>query len=92
MPRSLEDYAADLRRSLDVRAVYTDLDGTMLGPGGSFVHAPDRSFTTEPMQVLGAALERGIDVVPATGRSLRGLLGDSLLAVVLYGSRARGDG
>lgn len=77
MPLSLEEHARDLRRSLDVRAVYTDLDGTMLGPAGAFTRAPDGSLTAEPMEVLMGALERRIDVVPATGRSLRGLIGDA---------------
>jgi phosphoglycolate phosphatase len=77
MPRRLAEHAHDLRLRLDVRAVYTDLDGTMLGPGGAFTRAPDGSPTMEPMEVLMAALEHGIDVVPATGRSLRGLIGDA---------------
>ncbi len=77
MPRRLEEHAHDLRLRLDVRVVYTDLDGTMLGPAGAFTRAPDGSLTTEPVESLQAALERGIDVVPATGRSLRGLIGDA---------------
>lgn len=77
MVRSLEEHAAELRSALNVRVVYTDLDGTMLGPGGSFLRSSDRSLTMEPTETLMAALERGIDVVPATGRSLRGLLGDA---------------
>ena len=77
MPRLLAEHAHDLRLRLDVRAVYTDLDGTMLGPGGAFTRAPDGSLTMEPLEVLMAALEREIDVVPATGRSLRGLIGDA---------------
>jgi hydroxymethylpyrimidine pyrophosphatase-like HAD family hydrolase len=77
MPRGLEEHAHDLRLSLDVRVVYTDLDGTMLGPAGAFTRALDGSLTTEPVGALMAALARGIDVVPATGRSLRGLIGDA---------------
>jgi hydroxymethylpyrimidine pyrophosphatase-like HAD family hydrolase len=77
MPRGLQEHAHDLRLSLDVRVVYTDLDGTMLGPAGAFTRAPDGSLTTEPVGALMAALARGIDVVPATGRSLRGLIGDA---------------
>ncbi|MGH2785684.1 MAG: HAD family hydrolase [Actinomycetota bacterium] len=77
MARSLEENVSDLRRRLDVRVIYTDLDGTMLGPAGAFNRAPDGSLTGEPMATLTAALERSIDVVPATGRSLRGLIGDA---------------
>src|SRR5438132_145187 len=77
VPRPLEDHAADLRSELSVRAVYTDLDGTMLGRGGAFVRRPDGALTSETTKTLIVALELDIDVVPATGRSLRGLLGDA---------------
>ncbi len=73
----LADAASDLRRRLEVAVVYTDLDGTMLGPGGAFNRGPDGVLTAEPMESLLAALERRIDIVPATGRSLRGLTGDA---------------
>lgn len=76
-PKALEAHAATLRDALAVRVVYTDLDGTMLGRGGSFVRDPDGTLDPEPTTMLLAALERGIDVVPSTGRSLRGLLGDA---------------
>jgi hydroxymethylpyrimidine pyrophosphatase-like HAD family hydrolase len=77
MARSLEENVSDLRERLHVRVVYTDLDGTMLGPAGAFNRTPDGSLSSEPMDVLMTALERSIDVVPATGRSLRGLIGDA---------------
>ena len=77
MVRLLSAHAAALRRELDVRVVYTDLDGTMLGRGGSFVHQPDGALTAEPAAVLLAAAEQNVELVPATGRSLRGLLGDA---------------
>jgi hydroxymethylpyrimidine pyrophosphatase-like HAD family hydrolase len=73
----LEEHAGELRERLAVRTVYTDLDGTMLGRGGAFVRDPDGAPVSEPMSVLLDALAAGIDLVPATGRSLRGLLGDA---------------
>jgi predicted mannosyl-3-phosphoglycerate phosphatase (HAD superfamily) len=76
-PRELSDHAEGLRAALDVRVVYTDLDGTMLGRGGAFVRTPEGALSAEPLAALLEALGRGIDVVPATGRSLRGLLGDA---------------
>src|ERR1051326_154798 len=76
-PRLLEEHAADLRLRGPVRVVYTDLDGTMLGRGGAFVRRPDGALTSEPTKALLEALELDVDVVPATGRSLRGLLGDA---------------
>jgi phosphoglycolate phosphatase len=77
LPESLESVSDDLRRELSVRVVYTDLDGTMLGRGGAFVRDPSGELNPEPTSVLLEALNRGVDVVPATGRSLRGLLGDA---------------
>jgi len=76
-PPALEDHAAHLRNELSVRVVYTDLDGTMLGRAGAFVRRPDGALTSEPTKALLAALELDVDIVPATGRSLRGLLGDA---------------
>lgn len=76
-PKALERHAAELRDALAVRVVYTDLDGTMLGRGGSFVRDPDGSLDPEPTATLLDVLGREVDVVPATGRSLRGLLGDA---------------
>ena len=76
-PRILDEHAADLGLQGRVRVVYTDLDGTMLGRGGAFVRRPDGALTSEPTKALLEALELDVDVVPATGRSLRGLLGDA---------------
>jgi phosphoglycolate phosphatase len=77
VPELLEDHADELRERLSVRVVYTDLDGTMLGRGGAFVRDPEGAPASEPTAALLDALEAGIDLVPATGRSLRGLLGDA---------------
>jgi hypothetical protein len=59
--------------------IYTDLDGTMVGPGGSFLHAPDKTLTTEPVEALMAAHRAELDVVPVSGRALRGLQTDARL-------------
>jgi len=76
-PEPLESHAGDLRGSLSVRVVYTDLDGTMLGRGGAFVRDPSGELNPEPTGILLDALNQSVDVVPTTGRSLRGLLGDA---------------
>ena len=73
----LEDHAAELRERLSVRVVYTDMDGTMLGRGGAFNRDPEGALTAEPGAVLQDALAAGIDLIPSTGRALRGLLGDA---------------
>jgi hypothetical protein len=67
---------AERLRSLGIRVVYTDLDGTMLGRGGAFNRDPAGTPTLEPMTALLAAQSRGIDVVPCSGRAARGLMGD----------------
>lgn len=74
--RYLGEAASELK---DIAVIYTDLDGTMLGPRGSFIHAPDGSHTTEPVEALIAAQRAGIDVVPTSGRALRGLQTDARL-------------
>lgn len=66
-------------RLAGVRVVYTDMDGTMLGPRGSFLHGPDGSTSLEPARALLAALEADVDIVPASGRALRGLQTDARL-------------
>lgn len=71
--------SANLERLAGVQVIYTDLDGTMLGPRGSFLHAPDGTLTDEPTRALLAAHAAGVDVVPASGRALRGLQGDARL-------------
>lgn len=52
-----------------IRVVYTDLDGTMVGPFGCFVRAADGTLTTEPAEALVALLAAGIDLVLVSGRT-----------------------
>ena len=49
--------------------VYSDLDGTMLGPGGSLLRASDRSWTLEPAKALISLHSQGIPVVLVSGRT-----------------------
>lgn len=68
----------DLRDALaEVSIVYTDLDGTMLGPNGSFVHGPTGEPTIEPLRALHDVTAAGVEVVPTSGRALRGLQTDA---------------
>jgi len=62
-----------------IRVVYTDLDGTMLGRNGSFLHDPSGDATLEPAEALLAARAASVDVVPVSGRALRGLQTDARL-------------
>ena len=66
-------------RLAGIKVVYTDLDGTMLGRNGSFLHDPDGTATLEPAEALLAARAALVDVVPASGRALRGLQTDARL-------------
>jgi phosphoglycolate phosphatase len=52
-----------------IRVIYTDLDGTMVGPGGCFFRAEDRSVTLEPSQALAALLASEVALVLVSGRT-----------------------
>jgi hydroxymethylpyrimidine pyrophosphatase-like HAD family hydrolase len=52
-----------------IRVVYSDLDGTMVGPFGCFVRAADGSLTTEPAEALVELLGAGIQLVLVSGRT-----------------------
>lgn len=49
--------------------VYSDLDGTMVGPRGCFFRAADRSVTAEPALALADFLAAGGTLVLVSGRS-----------------------
>jgi hypothetical protein len=51
------------------RIVYTDLDGTMVGPRGSFWHTADRELTADPAAALLALHRAGIPLVLVSGRT-----------------------
>ena len=51
------------------RIVYTDLDGTMVGPRGSFWHAADGSPTAEPGAALLELHTAGVPLVIVSGRT-----------------------
>ncbi|HCO01967.1 MAG TPA: haloacid dehalogenase [Actinobacteria bacterium] len=68
MLRAAEHFPALIER-LDVRRVYTDLDGTLLGPGGSLFAGPDETPTGVPAAALVALTEAGVDVVLVSGRT-----------------------
>lgn len=49
--------------------VYTDLDGTMVGPRGSFVHTADGELTAEPWTALLELHRAGVPLVLVSGRT-----------------------
>lgn len=54
---------------MSVRVVYSDLDGTMVGPWGCFFRAPDETPTTAPAGALVGLLEAGVELVLVSGRT-----------------------
>ena len=51
-----------------MRALYVDLDGTLLGPGASVLRAADASFTLLGIRALEACHRAGAEVVLMSGR------------------------
>jgi hydroxymethylpyrimidine pyrophosphatase-like HAD family hydrolase len=51
------------------RIVYTDLDGTMVGPRGSFWHTATRALTASPATALLELHQAGVPLVLVSGRT-----------------------
>lgn len=62
------DLLAHLGALPPVRILYTDLDGTLLGPEGSLLTAPDGRPSLRAAGALVMAASAGITVVPVSGR------------------------
>jgi hydroxymethylpyrimidine pyrophosphatase-like HAD family hydrolase len=58
-----------LAGELRLRAVYVDLDGTLLGPGGSLFAGADGNVTARAADALAALHQREVAVVPLSGRT-----------------------
>lgn len=54
---------------MTTRIVYTDLDGTMVGPRGSFWHTAQRSLTATPAEALLALHRADVLLVLVSGRT-----------------------
>jgi hypothetical protein len=77
LPPRLDDAGPALDRLLaGVDNVYTDLDGTLFGPGASIFAAPDGTRTLAVAEALVALLDAGVTVVPVSGRNRFQLLDD----------------
>jgi hydroxymethylpyrimidine pyrophosphatase-like HAD family hydrolase len=55
--------------AVSTRIVYTDLDGTMVGPRGSFWHTVNRDLTDDPATALLELHRAGIPLVLVSGRT-----------------------
>ena len=63
-----------------LRCVYTDLDGTLLGPGASLFRDADGGFTLLPARALEACHRAGVEVVIKSGRRRAQVMEDAELA------------
>jgi hydroxymethylpyrimidine pyrophosphatase-like HAD family hydrolase len=81
MPATAIDPAlADHLRALPgVAVLYTDLDGTLLGPGGSLLTGPDGLPSVRTAAALVDAAAAGVTVVPVSGRRRTQLQNDARL-------------
>ncbi|MFO8075802.1 MAG: HAD-IIB family hydrolase [Egibacteraceae bacterium] len=79
MPAFVDAAARHLAERPPVRVLYTDLDGTLLGPGGALLRAPDGQPSARAAQALAEAAAEGLTVVPVSGRQRRQLEQDARL-------------
>lgn len=54
---------------MSIRVLYSDLDGTMVGPHGCFFRQADGQLTTQPTSALVELLAASVNLVPVSGRS-----------------------
>ncbi len=60
---------SEFRPAGALRVLYADLDGTLLGPGGSLFAAVPEGVTSRGAEALAALRERGVDLVLVSGRT-----------------------
>jgi hydroxymethylpyrimidine pyrophosphatase-like HAD family hydrolase len=68
-----------VRGPMSIRCLYTDLDGTLLGPGGSLFRDPDGNFSLSQSRALQACDRAGVEVVIMSGRREAQVASDSRL-------------
>ena len=64
---------------MTLRCVYTDLDGTLLGPGASLFRDGEGGFTLLPARALEACHRAGVEVVIKSGRRRAQVMEDARL-------------
>jgi hydroxymethylpyrimidine pyrophosphatase-like HAD family hydrolase len=67
--KRLSEHIPDLRRGLSLGAVYTDLDGTLFGPGSSLFADADGRVTTRAAEAVAALHRASVPLVPLSGRT-----------------------
>jgi hydroxymethylpyrimidine pyrophosphatase-like HAD family hydrolase len=68
--RRAADHYPRLARTLRPKVLYTDLDGTLFGPGGSLFTSADGSVTGRAAEALAALHRAGIALMPVSGRTV----------------------
>jgi hydroxymethylpyrimidine pyrophosphatase-like HAD family hydrolase len=61
----------------DLKVIYSDMDGTLLGPGGCLFKDARHGFTSAPALAVLKCHMCGIDIVPVSGRNNKQLRSDS---------------
>jgi phosphoglycolate phosphatase len=95
--RRAGDHLRDLAASLDPRVMYTDLDGTLFGPGGSLFATPEGGITEAASEAVTALHRAGTALVPLSGRTetqvreVARILGATGFIAELGGITARGE-
>ncbi|MCL2819007.1 MAG: HAD hydrolase family protein [Actinomycetia bacterium] len=69
MQHLIDDKPKLLERMRHIKAIYTDLDGTMLGRGGTLLVDGEGNPSTRVAEVIVELTEAGIPIIPTTGRS-----------------------
>jgi hydroxymethylpyrimidine pyrophosphatase-like HAD family hydrolase len=69
--RPAAEHLPELARQVDLRVVYADLDGTLLGPGGSLFAAPDGQVTMRAAEAVAALHRARVALVPISGRTVQ---------------------
>jgi phosphoglycolate phosphatase len=64
---------------VSLRCVYTDLDGTLLGPRGSLFRDPEGGFSLRQARALEACHRAGVEVVIMSGRREAQVMSDARL-------------
>jgi phosphoglycolate phosphatase len=67
--RRLAEHVPELRRRIRLRAVYTDLDGTLFGPGSSLFAGAGGEVTTRPAEAVAGLHRARVALVPMSGRT-----------------------
>ena len=64
---------------MSLRCAYTDLDGTLLGKGGSLLRDAEGGFSLVPVRGIEACHRAGVEVVIMSGRREAQVMEDSRL-------------